>query len=107
MDFKISNSIKFTDLNKDNPNLEICVSNQKGLIRIKVRDNGLGIAKDLQPKVYEMFYRAHKKADGAGIGLYIVNETVKKLNGSIHLSSEEGEYTEVNIFIPNQTKAIV
>ncbi|PCJ67339.1 MAG: hypothetical protein COA58_03190 [Bacteroidetes bacterium] len=102
----ISNAIKFSDLSKDNPQIEIAVSQEKELIRIKVRDNGLGIAKELQPKVYDMFYRAHKSADGAGIGLYIVKETINRLNGSIHLSSEEGEYTEVNIFLPNQNKAI-
>lgn len=97
----VSNAIQFCDLSKENPKIEIEISAINGLTRLLVRDNGLGIEEQYQPKVYDMFYRAHKKADGAGIGLYIVKETVKKLNGSIHLASELNKFTEINVFLPN------
>jgi PAS domain S-box-containing protein len=97
----VSNAIQFCDLAKENPKIEIEISAINGLTRLMVRDNGLGIDEQYQPKVYDMFYRAHKKADGAGIGLYIVKETVKKLNGSIHLASELDKFTEINVFLPN------
>jgi PAS domain S-box-containing protein len=97
----VSNAIHFCDLEK-NAELGIEVSLEGELIRIKVRDNGVGIAANLQDRVFEMFYRAHKRAVGAGIGLYIVKETINKLNGSIHLLSEEGKFTEINVFLPNR-----
>jgi len=97
----ISNAIEFCDLSKENPLIEIEISVINGLTRLLVRDNGVGIEKQYQPKVYDMFFRAHKKAEGAGIGLYIVKETVKKLSGSIHLASELYKFTEFNIFLPN------
>tara|TARA_B110000240_G_scaffold186332_1_gene222828 strand:- start:295 stop:2673 length:2379 start_codon:yes stop_codon:yes gene_type:complete len=97
----VSNAIQFCDLAKENPKIEIEITAINGLTRLMVRDNGLGIDEQYQPKVYDMFYRAHKKADGAGIGLYIVKETVKKLNGSIHLASELDKFTEINVFLPD------
>ncbi|MFT6843493.1 MAG: PAS domain S-box-containing protein [Psychroserpens sp.] len=97
----VSNAIEFCDLSKENPKIEIEISAINGLTRLRVRDNGVGIEEQYQPKVYDMFYRAHKKAEGAGIGLYIVKETVKKLNGSIHLASELDEFTEINVFLPS------
>jgi signal transduction histidine kinase len=40
-----------------------------------------------------MFFRLSARSNGAGIGLYIVKEIVKKLNGTIQVSSEEGKGT--------------
>lgn len=102
----VSNAIHFCDLEKETPSIAIDISTVNDLLRIKVRDNGLGIEEQYQPKVCDMFYRAHKKADGAGIGLYIVKETVKKLNDSIHLASEAGSFTEINVFLPNHKAEI-
>jgi signal transduction histidine kinase len=48
-----------------------------------------------------MFYRATEKSDGSGLGLYIVKETVERMNGSIVLESGKGNGTRFTISIPN------
>jgi signal transduction histidine kinase len=70
-------------------------------IHIQVEDNGIGIRNEIQDKVFDMFYRGHNTADGAGIGLYIVKETVKKLNGKISLISDLKKGTTIDILLPN------
>ena len=97
----IANAIKFRDDKKENSFVEIDVKSEGKYIHIRVRDNGLGIPDEFKDKVFDMFYRAHKSAEGSGIGLYIVRETVRKLGGSILLKTEEGAYTEFNILLPN------
>ncbi|MDB9882915.1 HAMP domain-containing histidine kinase [Bacteroidia bacterium] len=97
----ISNAVKFIDLTKEVPQINIDVSMQNDNIKIVVEDNGLGIAKDYQSKVFDMFYKANKFADGSGIGLYILNEAVKNLKGFINLKSELGEFTQLSICLPN------
>lgn len=97
----ISNAIKFSDISKSNPFISIEVSTHNTDIIIRVSDNGMGINKNSIPKVFDMFYRGHKSSEGAGIGLYIVNETVHKLNGKISLTSVEHNGTEIEIVLPN------
>ena len=52
-----------------------------------------------------MFYRATEKSEGAGLGLYIVSETVQKLGGKIDVQSEFGVGTTFEIQIPNKIPA--
>jgi signal transduction histidine kinase len=47
-----------------------------------------------------MFYRATDEGAGSGLGLYIVKETIDKLNGSINIDSEIGRGTMVKLRIP-------
>jgi signal transduction histidine kinase len=48
-----------------------------------------------------MFFRATERSEGAGLGLYIVKETIEKLQGSITVDSTMGEGTVFTIRIPN------
>ncbi|MBX2917427.1 MAG: hybrid sensor histidine kinase/response regulator [Cyclobacteriaceae bacterium] len=70
--------------------------------RIKLIDNGIGIEEKLMPRIFEMFFRATDRSDGAGLGLYIVREAVEKLKGTIRAESVYGEGTTFYITIPNQ-----
>ena len=51
-----------------------------------------------------MFYRADTKKSGSGLGLYIVKETMDKLQGQINIESELGKGTTVQLVIPNMVK---
>lgn len=73
--------------------------NAKG-VEIVLSDNGLGIPADLHEKVFEMFFRGTTISKGSGLGLYIVKNAVKKLNGAIRLESKEGEGTRFWINLP-------
>jgi PAS domain S-box-containing protein len=69
-------------------------------IIIKVIDNGQGIPKEAQPKIFDMFFRASENSKGSGLGLYIVKDMVERLGGSINLKSERGEGTTFTIKLP-------
>ncbi len=97
----ISNAIKY--LNQQNEFNIVCVqvtaTEQEAVIRVE--DSGIGIEKEHLNKVFEMFYRATDKKPGSGLGLYIVKESVRKLNGDVKLESVYGNGTTVTIRIPN------
>ncbi len=69
--------------------------------KIVISDNGMGIAKEHQDKIFDIFYRATSKSTGTGIGLHLVKEVVNKLNGKISLESQLGEGTTFTIILPN------
>lgn len=71
---------------------------------ITVLDNGIGINQDVLPKVFGMFYRGTTASHGAGLGLYIAKEVVRRLGGNIEIRSIEEEGTTVEIILPNLTK---
>lgn len=101
----LSNSIKYADPDKSDKFLSIEITTNKDGARMIFEDNGLGIPDEFKERIFEMFYRGNEISDGSGLGLYIVNETVVKLNGSIDLESKEGKGTIITIFLPNIKKA--
>ncbi|MCS6821237.1 MAG: ATP-binding protein [Microscillaceae bacterium] len=68
---------------------------------ITFEDNGIGIEEAYLSKVFDMFFRATEKSDGSGLGMYIVKQTVHKLNGTIQIKSRYGEGTKITLVIPN------
>ena len=96
----ISNSIKYADPNKDELIISIAASISNGNLTFSVEDNGLGIADDQKGKIFNMFYRASEHAVGSGLGLYIVKESLERLNGSIQLQSQVGKGSIFMVTIP-------
>lgn len=101
----ISNSIKYADLRKKDPYIEISIEAGDDHATIHIRDNGEGILPEAKPKIFEMFFRASRRGTGSGLGLYIVREAIQKIGGTIEVYSEYGEGTEFVVNIPNLTKA--
>ena len=97
----ISNSIKYADPEKPERHLTITLSTSESLCSIVFSDNGIGIAKENQERVFDMFYRATSLRTGSGLGLYIVKEMLHKLGGRLELTSQVGEGTSITIEIPN------
>ena len=66
---------------------------EENLIRITVRDTGIGISKDDLPHVFDRFYKADKShgGKGTGLGLAIAYEIMKQLGESMTVSSTPGE----------------
>lgn len=83
----ISNAINYSDHEKKKCFVHVSIHTDEEKVVVKIEDNGKGIASQDLDKVFEMFYRASDKSKGSGLGLYIVKETVDKLNGSIELQS--------------------
>ena len=59
-------------------------------IRLWFADNGVGIPKDAQERIFKMFQRLDKSYDGTGVGLTVVRKAVEKMGGRVGLESEPG-----------------
>jgi PAS domain S-box-containing protein len=97
----ISNAIKYADLRKADPFLEVQITANATHAQIRIRDNGEGIPSDSVTKIFDMFFRASRRGTGSGLGLYIVREAIQKIGGTIEVKSEFGEGTEFIVVIPN------
>lgn len=97
----LSNALKYgSPKEKDNP-LDISVDISKERLILSVQDYGPGIAKKYHSKLFDMFFRANENSHGTGLGLYIVKETVQRLQGRIQLQSEKNQGAKFIIEIPN------
>ncbi|HTE30717.1 MAG TPA: hybrid sensor histidine kinase/response regulator [Chryseolinea sp.] len=97
----ISNAIKYYDEHKPDPFLRISIEINKDIVNMQFEDNGIGIDPEYLSKVFNMFFRATQNNEGAGLGLYIVQEAVEKLKGTIEIKSKIRQGTNFIISIPN------
>lgn len=98
----ISNALKYGDDAKEQKIIQVTATVTPAHCVLQVRDNGIGIHSDYIDSVFNMFYRATDRSQGAGLGLYIVKEMVDKLSGTIYITSELGEGTTIVITVPNK-----
>ena len=68
---------------------------QEGQLVTNIKDNGIGMSREEQQKLFQKFYRVKnsntKNIQGTGLGLFIVKEIVEKMNGKIWVASESGQ----------------
>ena len=83
---------------KEDPIIEIKTKLKNNKIYISVKDNGIGIKKELLDKIKEPFFTTKQKGTGLGIPLSI--EIIEGHSGKIIYESKEGEYTQVTIILP-------
>ena len=80
----ISNAIKYVDPDEKNPELTIRSTSEGSNYLIDVSDNGIGIPPECRNDIFGMFKRFHpRRAAGSGLGLYLVKQNIKALNGTI------------------------
>jgi signal transduction histidine kinase len=96
----ISNAIKYADVRKAKPFVHVSFFMEHGCPHVRIKDNGIGIAQDHLPKIFDMFYRASSSSNGSGLGLYIAMESAQKLNYKIHAQSVISEGTVLTIELP-------
>jgi signal transduction histidine kinase len=97
----ISNALVFNDSEKADKHIDIFVRVNENGCHIKVLDNGIGMSSDIQKNIFQLFFRGAQQSQGAGIGLYVVNEVLRKMGGSITVTSEEGCGSSFFVWIPN------
>jgi signal transduction histidine kinase len=97
----LSNSIKYYNKHEQVPYISVTakVTPEKALIFVE--DNGIGIPEEYQEKIFDMFYRASSQATGSGLGLYILKETLQKLDGKISVISGKDVGSTFVVEIPN------
>ncbi|RYZ46003.1 MAG: HAMP domain-containing histidine kinase [Sphingobacteriales bacterium] len=97
----LDNAIKYS---KDAPRIEVQTLQQGGMLAIKVKDNGIGMNKETQSRVFEKFYRAHTgnlhNVKGFGLGLSYVKAMVEAHGGKIKVESAVGKGSTFTCFFP-------
>jgi two-component system phosphate regulon sensor histidine kinase PhoR len=97
----LHNSIKFTP---EAGHIGVSLRQEDGRIAVEVRDTGIGIPEEDQPRVFERFYKADKARDralgGSGLGLAIAKRILELHQGTIGLESVPGSGTTVRVMLP-------
>ncbi len=97
----VSNAIKYHTKEASGRYLKMTGTSCKEELKLSISDNGIGIDPEFHDKIFEMFYRLPGNNDGNGLGLYIVKETLEKMQGTIEIQSEKGVGTTFNIKLKN------
>lgn len=88
----VDNAIKYT---VGKGAVEVTLENHGPYIKFSVRDEGVGVPKEQQRRIFERFFRADNvlryRTEGTGLGLYIAKSLVEMSGGKIGFSSEEGK----------------
>lgn len=99
----LSNAIKFSP---EESNIYVCLNIDDKSIEISIKDEGKGISKEDQKKIFDRFYQSKSRIDkdiiGSGIGLDLTNYLVKAHYGEILLTSELGNGSEFIVRIPRR-----
>lgn len=97
----LENAIKYSP---NIPKIDVFTENVKDFVIIKVKDNGVGMSKIAQKRVFEKFYREHTgdlhDVKGHGLGLAYVKKIIDDHNGQIYVESEKGKGSTFIIKIP-------
>lgn len=96
----VSNAIKYQDIKKEGPFIEISADKLDDYFVLTVADNGLGIPERSQQNLFMMFKRFHPNtAFGSGLGLYMVKKSVEKMRGTIqyHTTADNGSQFTVRL----------
>ncbi|MCX6294848.1 MAG: HAMP domain-containing sensor histidine kinase [Bacteroidetes bacterium] len=98
----ISNSVKYYDSTKGCPYVKISIIANEYKAIIRVKDNGIGINKEMISKIFELNFQVNKSTiEGFGIGLSLVKRSIELMNGEVNVTSKFGLETEFTITIPN------
>lgn len=98
----LSNAIKYQRSEEENKFVKIFITVQKGMLEIKIEDNGIGIESQYLNKIFKMFFRATSESQGSGFGLYNVKDAINKLGGNINVESEINKGTLFIVNIPGK-----
>ena len=85
----LGNAVKFVEKGRI-PHVTIRAEQHGPLVRLWFEDNGIGIAPDMQARVFGMFQRLSKDHEGTGIGLALVHKVVERMGGRVGVESEPG-----------------
>lgn len=97
----LSNAVKYSNENKY---IEITVSRDNKNIILAVKDQGIGISKDDQKKIFQEFYRVDdpvvRATGGSGLGLAVTKHIIEGHKGTLSVESQPGLGSIFNIHLP-------
>lgn len=104
IDNLISNALKFSE---EGTSIELDVEVEHDLLKIAVADQGVGLNKDNQERIFEKFYQVDssttRKGEGTGLGLTFVRELVHLMHGRIEVESQPGKGSIFSVYLPITT----
>ncbi len=100
----VSNAVKYTP---DNGTVAVSYHVVGSEVVITVSDSGIGIPQAEQSRLFSKFFRAanarEKQAEGTGLGLYVVQQSVHKMHGRIEFESNPDNGTKFTVHLPYQS----
>jgi len=97
----LENAIKYTE---SKPVIDVFTENIKDKLVIKVRDEGIGMSKQAQRKIFQKFFRVHTgdihNVKGHGLGLAYAKRILDDCHGEIHVESIKGKGSTFSIHLP-------
>ena len=98
----LDNAMKYSN---EAPHIELQTLNTgNGMLSIKIKDNGIGMDKETQSRIFEKFYRAHTgnlhNVKGFGLGLSYVKAIVDAHDGKIKVESTPGKGSTFTVILP-------
>ncbi|MBZ0100514.1 MAG: HAMP domain-containing histidine kinase, partial [Taibaiella sp.] len=97
----LDNAIKYS---KNDLVIEMTTANEKDMFVLQIKDNGIGMNKETQQRVFEKFYRAHTgnihNVKGFGLGLSYVKAIVEAHGGKVKVDSVLGKGSTFSVYFP-------
>lgn len=106
LDNLVSNAIKYME---DGGQVEVAVAESDGKVKVSVTDNGVGIPKNQQDKIFQKFFRIENatknQTEGTGLGLYIAKNIIEQSGGKVWFESEENKGSTFYFTLPAAVEA--
>ncbi len=104
----LSNAIKFhLEEKREQPFVRVVAQEDYKGYFFEIADNGRGMNAEVKENIFKMFFRGNSGISGSGLGLYILKESVEKLNGTVEVESELDKGSSFKIRIPKNGKSLV
>jgi two-component system, NtrC family, sensor kinase len=82
------------------PTVSVSTKKMKDNIEIRVQDNGIGISKSVQDKIFQPFFTTKPAGEGTGLGLSLSYDIIKAHGGELKVESKEGQRTQFIVQLP-------
>ena len=100
----MDNAIYYSSTAEGGGKVDVYLEADADWVSFKVKDNGIGVPKAEQAKLFQKFYRAPNaqktRPDGTGLGLFLVGRVTKDQGGEIIFESEEGKGSTFGFKLP-------
>lgn len=82
------------------PVITVSTKREKGLVKVVVADNGLGMSESVRQKIFQPFFTTKPTGQGTGLGLSLCYDMIKAHQGEIEVESEEGKGAKFSFSLP-------
>jgi signal transduction histidine kinase len=100
----IDNAIQFSDDGKKKKFIEVLGNVNFTSCSVNVIDNGIGMERSTESKVFDLFYRGTEQSKGLGIGLHVTREVLEQMGGSVSAHSVYKAGSKFFLWLPNRTE---